>query len=95
MLMDQGKREMDEDVACMDIGPVPPGLLRCDFLAVGGYDKTVRILSLKPGEDLRTMATQVGSGGVLVCAWRQWRVRPGSVSASECSRGGDVWIQWG
>lgn len=42
------RREMDSEVVCMSLGRVPPGELRCRFLAVGLADSVVRILSLDP-----------------------------------------------
>ncbi|WIA12061.1 hypothetical protein OEZ85_012138 [Tetradesmus obliquus] len=57
-LLELAKKDMDGDVACLDIAPVLPGALRCRFLAVGGYDNTVRMLSLEDGTQLRPVATQ-------------------------------------
>ena len=51
---------MGDDVACLDIAPVPEGRARCRFLAVGCYDSTVRILGLDPEDNLRGLAIQVG-----------------------------------
>ena len=64
-LLELAKKDMEGDVQAMDLAPVPPGLLRCKFLAVGSFDQTVRILSLEDGTQLRPMATQavhVGRG---------------------------------
>jgi hypothetical protein len=44
-------------VACLDLGPVPKGRLGSPFLAVGGLDSTVRILSLDPTSMLTQRAT--------------------------------------
>ncbi|KAF6255086.1 CPSF A subunit region-domain-containing protein [Scenedesmus sp. NREL 46B-D3] len=57
-LLELAKKDMDGDVACLDIAPVLQGALRCRFLAVGGYDNTVRMLSLEDGTQLRPVATQ-------------------------------------
>eukprot|EP00878_Enallax_costatus_P010041 GHUV01010480.1.p1 GENE.GHUV01010480.1~~GHUV01010480.1.p1 ORF type:complete len:1094 (+),score=306.67 GHUV01010480.1:216-3497(+) len=57
-LLELAKRDMDGDVASLDIAPVLPGARRCKFLAVGGYDNTVRMLSLEDGTQLRPVATQ-------------------------------------
>eukprot|EP00879_Flechtneria_rotunda_P016767 GHRR01017550.1.p1 GENE.GHRR01017550.1~~GHRR01017550.1.p1 ORF type:complete len:1036 (+),score=359.64 GHRR01017550.1:786-3893(+) len=57
-LLELAKRDMDGDVSCLDIAPVLQGQLRCKFLAVGGYDSTVRMLSLEDGTQLRPVATQ-------------------------------------
>ncbi|KAF5839279.1 CPSF A subunit region-domain-containing protein [Dunaliella salina] len=43
-LLEAEKKEMGDDVACLDIAPVPEGRARCRFLAVGCYDSTVRVL---------------------------------------------------
>ncbi len=50
---------MGDDVACLDIAPIPDGRQRCRFLAVGCYDSTVRILGVDPEDGLRALATQV------------------------------------
>ena len=57
-LLELAKKDMEGDVQAMDLPPVPPGLLRCKFLAVGSFDQTVRILSLEDGTQLRAVATQ-------------------------------------
>eukprot|EP00775_Hariotina_reticulata_P013008 gene13008-13137_t len=57
-LLELAKKDMDGDISCLDIAPVLPGALRCKFLAVGGYDNIVRILSLEDGTQLRAVATQ-------------------------------------
>eukprot|EP00877_Chromochloris_zofingiensis_P000800 jgi/Chrzof1/10720/Cz05g09290.t1 len=57
-LLELAKRDMEGDVSCLDIAPVPHGLLRCKYLAVGSYDSTVRILSLEDGTQLKPVATQ-------------------------------------
>lgn len=41
------------------IPPVPEGLVRSSFLAVGTFDQTVRILSMDPGQGLKNLAVQV------------------------------------
>lgn len=46
MLMEVASKELGLAVACLDLGPVPQGRVGSSFLAVGGYDSTVRILSL-------------------------------------------------
>ncbi|XP_058774798.1 spliceosome-associated protein 130 A-like [Vicia villosa] len=57
-LMEVEKQEMSGDVACLDIAPVPEGRKRSRFLAVGSYDKTIRILSLDPDDCLQTLSIQ-------------------------------------
>jgi splicing factor 3B subunit 3 len=60
-LLELAKKEMEGDVQSMDLAPVPPGLLRCKFLAVGSFDQVVRVLSLEDGTQLRAVATQAVS----------------------------------
>ncbi|KAL5066721.1 hypothetical protein RYX36_017608 [Vicia faba] len=57
-LMEVEKHEMSGDVACLDIAPVPEGRKRSRFLAVGSYDKTIRILSLDPDDCMQTLGIQ-------------------------------------
>ncbi|MCI33698.1 splicing factor 3B subunit 3-like, partial [Trifolium medium] len=57
-LMEVEKHEMSGDVACLDIAPVPEGRQRSRFLAVGSYDKTIRILSLDPDDCMQTLSIQ-------------------------------------
>uniref|UniRef100_A0A7S2F9J7 DNA damage-binding protein 1 n=1 Tax=Octactis speculum TaxID=3111310 RepID=A0A7S2F9J7_9STRA len=45
-LMEMGTKELGVDVACLDVGPLPDGRARSNFLAVGCYDNTVRLLAL-------------------------------------------------
>jgi len=52
------KRDMGQDVACLDIGPVPEGRARSRFLAVGSYDNTVKLLSLNPDDCLQMLSQQ-------------------------------------
>ncbi|KAK7310260.1 hypothetical protein RJT34_07662 [Clitoria ternatea] len=55
-LMEVEKHEMSGDVACLDIAPVPEGRQRSRFLAVGSYDKTIRILSLDPDDCMQALS---------------------------------------
>lgn len=57
-LMESEKRDMQDDVTCMDIAPVPEGRQRCKFLVVGSSDNTLRVLSLDPGDSLKVLAMQ-------------------------------------
>jgi splicing factor 3B subunit 3 len=50
---------MGDDVACLDIAPVPEGRARCRFLAVGCFDSTVRVLGMDPEDGLKGLALQV------------------------------------
>ena len=60
-LMEIEKRDMTGDVACLDIAPVPEGLQRSRFLAVGSYDSTIRILSLDPDDCMQILSVQAVS----------------------------------
>jgi splicing factor 3B subunit 3 len=51
--------DLGQEVACLDIGPVPSGRSRSSFLAVGGWDDTVQILSLEPNDLLVMRATMM------------------------------------
>ncbi|KAI5084296.1 hypothetical protein GOP47_0000465 [Adiantum capillus-veneris] len=57
-LMEVDKRDMTGDVACLDIAPVPEGRQRSRFLAVGSYDKLIRILSLDPDDCMQILSMQ-------------------------------------
>ncbi len=47
MLMEVASKELGFGIACLDLGPVPHGRVGSSYLAVGGYDATVRVLSLE------------------------------------------------
>ncbi|XP_030928256.1 spliceosome-associated protein 130 A [Quercus robur] len=57
-LIEVDKHEMNGDVACLDIAPVPEGRQRSRFLAVGSYDNTIRILTLDPDEGMQDLSVQ-------------------------------------
>lgn len=52
------KRDMGRDVACLGIAPISKGRQRGQFLAVGDWENTVRILSLSPEDPLQQVAMQ-------------------------------------
>lgn len=60
-LLEVEKKEMSDEVAALGIAAVPEGRQRAPFVVVGCYDRTVRVLSLEPGEALKTKATQTVS----------------------------------
>ena len=62
-LLEEQKRDMEEDVMCMDIAPVPEGLMRSRFLVVGCADSSVKVLGLDPEDQLRNLALQVRRAG--------------------------------
>lgn len=57
-LLEIEKVETSSEIVSVDIPPIPEGSLRAKFAAVAGYDSTVRILSLNPGEALRSVGVQ-------------------------------------
>lgn len=59
MLVETERKELGGDVSSLDVGPVPEGRQRSRYLAVGSFDRTVRLLSLDPGDGLRALSTQV------------------------------------
>lgn len=46
-MLQVASKELGLSIACLDLGPVPQGRMGSSFLAIGGYDTTVRILSLE------------------------------------------------
>lgn len=54
----QDMRRMPSTVNCLSIGEVPEGRVRCDFMAVGCDDSTVRILGLAPDSILEQKSVQ-------------------------------------
>ena len=50
------KKDMGHEVSCLEIGSVPEGRTRSRFLAVGGWDNTIRILSLDPDDCMAVLA---------------------------------------
>lgn len=55
---------LDCEVSSLDIGPVPYGKQRSNFLAVGMSDHTIRILDLSPEACLRKLSMQSLPGAV-------------------------------
>ncbi|KAJ9450267.1 putative splicing factor 3B subunit 3 [Diplonema papillatum] len=58
MLNEVCKKDLDREVACLAIGPIPEGRIRSRFLAVGFRDRRVLLLNLDPGENMGTLARQ-------------------------------------
>jgi splicing factor 3B subunit 3 len=58
ILVEIERKDMGQDIACLAIGSVPEGRIRSRFLAVGLYDKTVRIFSLDPEDCLQVLTRQ-------------------------------------
>jgi len=57
-LMDVHRKEMGNDVSSLCIGPIPEGRRRSQFMVVGSYDNTVRVLSLDPTNPLAQLTLQ-------------------------------------
>ena len=51
-------RDLGADVASLDLAPVPPGRARARFLAVAGYDATIRVVGLDPTDGMKVLALQ-------------------------------------
>ncbi|KAL3669331.1 hypothetical protein V7S43_005707 [Phytophthora oleae] len=56
-LAEKGKLDLGFEVCSLDLGEVPEGRQRFQFMAVGSWDNTVRILSLDPNELFRQKST--------------------------------------
>ncbi|KAI9916391.1 hypothetical protein PsorP6_018104 [Peronosclerospora sorghi] len=56
-LGEKGKLDLGFEVCSLDVGEVPEGRQRFQFMAVGSWDNTVRILSLDPNELFRQKST--------------------------------------
>ncbi|CAH0482135.1 unnamed protein product [Peronospora belbahrii] len=56
-LAEKGKLDLGYEVCSLDLGEVPEGRQRFQFMAVGSWDNTVRILSLDPNELFRQKST--------------------------------------
>eukprot|EP00761_Pharyngomonas_kirbyi_P010453 gb/GECH01010473.1/.p1 GENE.gb/GECH01010473.1/~~gb/GECH01010473.1/.p1 ORF type:complete len:827 (+),score=217.84 gb/GECH01010473.1/:1-2481(+) len=52
------KKDMGQDIACITVGPVPENQLRSRYMAVGFYDRTVRIMSLDPEDCMKVLSRQ-------------------------------------
>lgn len=67
-LIDRKTHDLGQEVACLDLGEVPAGRARSSFLAVGGWDDTVQILSLDPSDLLVPRSTMsLGARPESVC----------------------------
>ena len=55
-LAEMEKKEIGHDVSCLELGSVPDGRQRSRFLAVGGWDNTIRIVSLDPDDCMQDLA---------------------------------------
>ncbi|CEG40787.1 pre-mrna-splicing factor rse1 [Plasmopara halstedii] len=56
-LAEKGKLDLGFEVCSLDLGEVPEGRQRFQFMAVGSWDNTVRVLSLDPNELFRQKST--------------------------------------
>ena len=52
------KRDMNYEVICLSVQPVPDNRSRASFMAVGGVDNTIRILSLERERPLKQLSAQ-------------------------------------
>jgi splicing factor 3B subunit 3 len=60
-LIEVGKKEFGQELACIEVGRVPEGRRRARFLAVGAWDNTVRVFSLDPSDILQQVCMIVAS----------------------------------
>ena len=76
--METDQKDLAADVACLNIAPIPEGRLHSRFLAVGGFDATIRVLSLDAEDCLTPLAVQAVSDAPSSLLFLE-----GSLSASE------------
>ncbi|CAJ1389864.1 unnamed protein product [Effrenium voratum] len=57
-LNEVAKRDMNYEVLCIAVQPVPDNRQRASFMAVGGVDNTIRILSLERERPLKQLSAQ-------------------------------------
>eukprot|EP00746_Dinoflagellata_sp_MGD_P091760 gnl/MRDRNA2_/MRDRNA2_36348_c0_seq1.p1 gnl/MRDRNA2_/MRDRNA2_36348_c0~~gnl/MRDRNA2_/MRDRNA2_36348_c0_seq1.p1 ORF type:complete len:1184 (-),score=253.37 gnl/MRDRNA2_/MRDRNA2_36348_c0_seq1:15-3260(-) len=57
-LNEVAKRDMNYEVLCIAVQPVPEQRQRASFMAVGGVDNTIRILSLERERPLKQLSAQ-------------------------------------
>jgi len=55
-LSEVDKKDLGQEITCIEMGAVPAGRQRSRFLAVGGFDNTIRILSLDPDDCMNVLA---------------------------------------
>lgn len=54
-LEEVARTELGHEVSCLDIAPIPSGLITARYLAVGDWDNHIRILSLDPDSCLQLL----------------------------------------
>jgi len=57
-LQEVAKRDMNYEVICLAVQPLPENKTRASFLSVGGVDNTIRILSLERERPLKQLSAQ-------------------------------------
>jgi len=55
-LAEVDKKDSGHEITCVEMGAVPAGRQRSRFAAVGGWDNTIRILSLDPEDCMNVLA---------------------------------------
>lgn len=55
-LSELDKKDLGLELSCLELGGVPPGRARSRFVAAGGVDNTIRILSLDPDESMNVLS---------------------------------------
>eukprot|EP00917_Polyrhabdina_sp_WS-2016_P013711 GHVP01030037.1.p1 GENE.GHVP01030037.1~~GHVP01030037.1.p1 ORF type:complete len:1239 (+),score=229.74 GHVP01030037.1:2261-5977(+) len=64
-LVEISRKNLGQEFSCISVQPIPPNRLRGNFVAVGGLDNTVRLLSLEKDRPLRQLSIQALSGNTL------------------------------
>ena len=55
-LIEMDKKDLGQEVTCLALGAVPEGRQRTRFLAVGGWDTTIRLFSLDPDDCMSALS---------------------------------------
>ncbi|OEH79966.1 splicing factor 3b subunit 3 [Cyclospora cayetanensis] len=58
-LSEVAKKALHVETTCLRLQPVPPGRTRASFMAAGGLDNVVRVLSVEKDKQLKQVATQL------------------------------------
>lgn len=58
-LQEVAKRDMNYEINCLAVQPLPDNKARASFMAIGGVDNTIRILSLERERPLKQLGAQV------------------------------------
>ncbi|DBA00600.1 TPA: hypothetical protein N0F65_007729 [Lagenidium giganteum] len=84
-LAERGKLDLGFEVCSLDVGEVPEGRQRFQFLAVGSWDNTVRILSLDPNDLFRQKSTMALTSHPHTMCLAQLQCEPSSTASDSDS----------